>query len=190
MTFGLTSKFSSQSATAQVAAATAARPSTSQIRVMSARSGSLHTVLRALEAELEAGFPFQNYTRRCFSWKFDNSLNFSVSVFCHSHRMLVKGQHFNIPGISLLQFWQFNRQNNYFLLKLFTGTNRKKSETLTPSWWVWSTSSTRARTSGLLTTQGKLQVPSCALSNLDNFSSRVHLLILMGGTNTGVKAKQ
>ncbi|CAK8693166.1 unnamed protein product [Clavelina lepadiformis] len=69
-----------ESATAQVAAATAARPSTSQIRVMSARSGSLHTVLRALEAELEAGFPFQNYTRRHEPKEVGNTYAFLMSL--------------------------------------------------------------------------------------------------------------
>ena len=43
---------------------TAARPTTSQIRTMSARSASFHSVMRALMAEAEAGFPFRNYLKK------------------------------------------------------------------------------------------------------------------------------
>jgi len=53
-----------QSATSQMAGATAARPTTSQIRMMSARSASFHSVMRALMAETEAGFPFRNYLKK------------------------------------------------------------------------------------------------------------------------------
>ena len=56
--------FLMQSATSQMIGATAARPSTSQIRTMSARSASFHSVMRALIAEAEAGFPFRNYLKK------------------------------------------------------------------------------------------------------------------------------
>ena len=56
-----------QSATKQEITTLPTRPTTSQIRLMSARSASLHFVTRALIAEAEAGFPLRHYLKRCAS---------------------------------------------------------------------------------------------------------------------------
>lgn len=40
------------------------RPTTSQIRLMSARSATNHRLIRALSVEPDAGFPLRDYIRR------------------------------------------------------------------------------------------------------------------------------